>query len=203
MQPKIILADDHFMIRRGLKLICEDEFGFQNIAEVDSCSKLMKELLRQQYTHLVLDIVLSDGSTLEILPAIQRLYSKLKIMVFTMQPSVVYKRVVRYYGVDYFAAKNAPEFETIKQLRQFLYNEPAKPNDDWLDAPNPFASLSARELEVLLYLLKGWNSGKTAEALNVKLNTISTVKNRIFEKTRTKNLLELKELATFYNLNSL
>ncbi|MBS1664184.1 MAG: response regulator [Bacteroidetes bacterium] len=87
MQPQILLADDHSMIRKGLKLLLQLHLGFTDVSEVVSCNELMKELSRKKYTHLVLDIILSDGSTLEILPNIQRLYPDLQIMVFSMQPA--------------------------------------------------------------------------------------------------------------------
>src|ERR1700730_17319044 len=70
MQPQILLADDHSMIRKGLKLLLQLHLSFTEVSEVVSCNELMKELSKKKYTHLVLDIILSDGSTLEILPTI-------------------------------------------------------------------------------------------------------------------------------------
>ncbi|MGN6567107.1 MAG: helix-turn-helix transcriptional regulator, partial [Flavipsychrobacter sp.] len=66
---------------------------------------------------------------------------------------------------------------------------------------NPFINLSARELEILHYLLKGMGTKGIADTLNIKMNTVSTVKNRIFEKTKIHNMKELIELATLYNIN--
>jgi len=66
---------------------------------------------------------------------------------------------------------------------------------------NPFSALAPRELEILHYVLKGLGTKEIAQTLNVKMNTVSTVKNRIFEKTLTTNLKELIELATLYNVN--
>jgi len=74
MQPQILLADDHSMIRKGLKLLLQLHFGFTDVNEVVSCNELMSQLTRKKYTHLVLDIILADGSTLEILPNIRRVY---------------------------------------------------------------------------------------------------------------------------------
>ena len=203
MQPHILLADDHSMIRKGLKLLLQLHLGFTEISEVVSCNELMKELSKKKYTHLVLDIILSDGSTLEILPNIQKLYPELRIMVFSMQPAEVYGKALKQYGIDHYLPKTTPEEETIRLLRRFLLNEQTTTRDtQGVRYPNnPFSALAPRELEILHYVLKGLGTKEIAETLNVKMNTVSTVKNRIFEKTLTANLKELIELATLYNVN--
>ena len=202
MQPQILLADDHSMIRKGLKLLLQLHLGFTQVSEVVSCNELMKELAKKKYSHLVLDIILSDGSTLEILPNIQKLYPDLKIMVFSMQPAEVYGKALRGYGIDHYLPKTTPEEETILLLRRFLLNEHPGRDAAGVRYPNnPFSALAPRELEILHYVLKGFGTKEIAETLNVKMNTISTVKNRIFEKTLTSNLKELIELATLYNVN--
>jgi two-component system invasion response regulator UvrY len=201
MQPQILLADDHSMIRKGLKLLLQLHLGFTEVSEVVSCNELMKELSRKKYSHLVLDIILSDGSALEILPTIRNLYPDLRVMVFSMQPAEVYGKALRQYGIDHYLSKTTPEEDTIRLLQKFLQNEQPS-RDSALRYPNnPFSALAPRELEILHYVLKGLGTKEIAETLNVKMNTISTVKNRIFEKTLTANLKELIELATLYNVN--
>ncbi len=201
MQPQILLADDHSMIRKGLKLLLQLHLGFTQVSEVVSCNELMKELTKKIYTHLVLDIILSDGSTLEILPNIQRLYPELRIMVFSMQPAEVYGKALRQYGIEHYLPKTTPEEDTIRLLRRFLLNEHSSRDIAVRYPNNPFSALAPRELEILHYVLKGLGTKEIAETLNVKMNTVSTVKNRIFEKTLTSNLKELIELATLYNVN--
>ena len=201
MKNKILLADDHSMIRKGIKILFELNFGYSGIGEVRTCSELMRELSREEYTHLVLDINLTDGSTLEILPNIRALYPSLQIVIFSMQPSAVYGRALRQLGISRFISKSAPEEETIMQLRKFLQNEqPLQAVTDFED-PTPFSELTHRELEVLHYLLKGMGTNDIANTLNLKWNTISTVKNRIFEKTNTSNAMELKELAGLFRIS--
>lgn len=202
MQPQILLADDHSMIRKGLKLLLQLHFGFTDVYEVVSCNELMKELIKKKYTHLVLDIILSDGSTLEILPNIRRVYPDLRIMVFSMQPAEVYGKALKQYGIEHYLPKTTPEEETIRLLQRFLQNElPLRDHGPIKYPNNPFSALAPRELEILHYVLKGYGTKEIAETLNVRMNTVSTVKNRIFEKTHTSNLKELIELATLYNVN--
>src|SRR5580658_9704611 len=186
MQLQILLADDHPMIRKGLKLLLQLYLNLMDVSEVTSCNELMKELSKKKYTHLVLDIILSDGNSLEILPAIRKLYPELKILVFSMQPAEVYGKALHQYGIDHYLSKTSPEEETVRQLRRFLLNEQSVRDDPSTKYHNnPFSALAPRELEILHYVLKGFGTKEIAETLNVKMNTVSTVKNRIFEKTLT------------------
>ena len=202
MHPQILLADDHSMIRKGLKLMLQLPLGYTDVDEVVSCNDLMKALLKKKYTHLVLDIILSDGSPLEILPNIRAIYPDLRIMVFSMQPAEVYGRILKQHGIDHYLPKTTPEAETIGLLGKFFRNEQASRKPSRIKYPNnPFSVLKPKELEILHYVLKGLGTKNIAETLHVNMSTVSTVKTRIFEKTQTANLKELIELAAVFNMN--
>ncbi len=202
MQPQILLADDHSMIRKGLKLYLQLDLGYTNLTEVSSCGELMKELVKKKYTHLVLDIILSDGSTLEVIPNIRRVYPDLHILIFSMQPEEIYGEALKQYGIRYYLSKSAGEEEILRLLRLFIQNEfPVKKQNGISVEGNPFTTLAPRELEILHYVLKGIGTKEIAETLNLRMSTISTLKNRIYEKTNAANIKELMELATLYNVN--
>lgn len=187
------------MIRRGIQVLC-GYLGVNDVAEVTNCADLMRELADKNYTHLVLDINLADGNTLEILPKIRELYPHLQITILSMQPESVYGRVLKQYGVYQFISKAAPEDQTITMLRKFFQNEISVKPESEPSKKGPFSDFTPRELEILHYMLKGMGTNEIANALDLKGNTISTVKSRIFEKTRTNNFVELKELAHIYKL---
>jgi len=202
MQPSILLADDHSMIRKGMKLFLQLNLGYTDIHEVTNCNSLMKELVKKKYTHLILDIILSDGNTLEVIPNIRRVYPDLNVMIFSMQPAGVYGEAVKQYGIDYYLSKTAGEEEMLQVLRRFIENEtPLKRKSDSKNSESPFSALSPRELEILHYVLKGMGTKEISETLNLKMNTVSTLKTRIFEKTNAANIKELMELASLYNLS--
>lgn len=201
MQPKILIADDHSMIRKGLKLHMQLTLGYTDLHEVATCNELMRELVKNKYTHLVLDIILSDGSTLEVIPNIRRVYPDLHILVFSMQPPEIYGEALKQYGINYYMSKAVGEEEMIQILRKFLHNEEPVRQQHIQHHDNPFSTLAPRELEILHYVLKGIGTKEIAETLNLKMNTISTIKTRIFEKTTAGNIKELMELATLYNVN--
>jgi two-component system response regulator FimZ (fimbrial Z protein) len=148
----------------------------------------------------VLDIHLPDGSILEILPNIQRLYPDIKLSIFSMQPVDIYRHALRHYGIRYYISKASMEDEMLDLFGKFLNNEPS-PVDDFDVPETPFYRLSAREFEVLHYLLKGNTSVEIAAILNLSRQTVATHRSRILEKTKTETLQQLTELASLYNLN--
>ena len=189
------------MIRKGIKLLLQFNLGYHDIDEVSTCAELMSQLKKKKYTHMILDIILPDGTTLEILPNIQTLYPDLSIMMFSMQPANVYSDALKKYGIRYYLSKTSAEEKTLDILKSFVKNELQADKSAMNKFHNPFSDLSSRELEVLHYLLKGQGTKFISDTLNLRMNTISTMKKRIFEKTNTGNLKNLTELAAIYNVS--
>jgi len=202
---KLVLLDDHSMIRKGMRLTVETEFGINQISEVGGCAALLTHLRNNEATHLLLDLLVSDGNTLEIIPPIRKLYPKLRIMMFTMQPKEVYFMALKQYGIDHYLHKEAAEDIIVKSLKSFFENQQGY--RDVLSPAlsvygyNPFSNLTARELEVIHYLLKGSGTKQISEILNIHMSTVSTLKARIFEKVDVSNLKELIDLALLYNIS--
>lgn len=202
MQPTIIIADDHSMVRKGTKLLLQAGMGYKDVHEASSCNELMALLMKKQCTHLLLDIILSDGTALEIIGNIKSLYPDLRVMVFSMQLAEVYADAFRQYDVHYFLHKSSSEEHTVSLLKKFLNNEEAPlPESQAASQKNPFSLLSPRELEVIHYLLNGHQTKDIARTLNLSMSTVSTLKKRIFEKTETENFKQLLELASLYDIN--
>jgi DNA-binding NarL/FixJ family response regulator len=204
---KILIVDDHSMIRKGIKLTIETTFGIRAIDEVANCSSLLSFLRRNSPTHLILDLLVEDGNSLEVIPIIRSLYPNLRILIFTMQPPEVYSIALKQYGLYEYLHKESNEEMTIATLQKFFFGElpigadAGKENLQFKNH-NPFSSLSARELEVLHYLLNGIGTKQISETLNLQMSTISTMKSRIFDKTNTTNIKELIDLALVYNISS-
>lgn len=196
-----MIADDHSMIRKGIKLLLQAHLKVREVKEVASCNALMSELLKKNYTHLILDLILSDGVSLEVIPNILGLYPDLKIMVFSMLNADVYGEALKQYNIHYYLQKTTKEEDTILFLNNFLNNEEYVPEHVVSEGHNPFITLTARELEILHYVVSGHGTKHIAASLNLRMNTVSTIKNRIFEKTETTNLKDLMELATLYNVS--
>jgi len=197
MQYRILLADDHSMLLTGLRGQIETRFGYKEINSARSCNQVLEELKVKEYSHLILDIGLSDGSSLEILHVIKGMYPALNIMIFSAKPAAAYEKALKKYQIQHYLSKDADEEETITGLRRFFNNEPM-PNRE--GAPNPFSKLSPRELEVLPYLLQGKGTNEIGSLLNLSPSTVTEFKSRIFKKTETVNVAELINLAIAYNI---
>jgi DNA-binding NarL/FixJ family response regulator len=122
-------------------------------------------------------------------------------MIFSMQPVEVYGEALKQYGINYYLSKTVGEDEIIEMLHQFINNEAPQQKTHTAIKDNPFSALAPRELEILHYVLKGIGTKQIADTLNLKMNTISTIKTRIYEKTNAGNIKELMELATLYSVN--
>ena len=201
MQPYIIIADDHSMIRKGLKLLLMSQLQYRNIYEASSCNGLMKELKNNKCTHLILDVIFSDGTALEVVPAIRKLYPDIRIMIFSMQLKEVYADAFKQFDIYYYLNKSQDEHVSLEIINRFLNDIPPVRDGEELHQRNPFSSLAPRELEILHYLLNGYQTNNIANTLNLSTSTISTVKKRIFEKTETENITQLLELALLYNIS--
>ncbi len=202
MQPYIIIADDHSMIRKGMKLLLRSQLHCKNVTEVNSCNGLMNELKHGPCSHLILDMIFSDGTALEIVPTIRKLYPDLRIMIFSMQLSEVYADAFKQYNIHYYLNKSQEEDKSLQYIQKFLNDEPVPVEDiDELVQKNPFTVLAPRELEILHYLLNGHHTNDIANTLNLSTSTISTVKKRIFDKTETESITQLLELALLYNIS--
>lgn len=202
IKPKILIGDDHGIIRRGISLLIQMEIGAYSITEAGTCSKVMSELNKNYFTHLILDIIFPDGSALEILPNIKRLYPGLSIMFFSMQPSGIHGEALKQFNIKYYLSKTSDNETVIKVLTNFLNNDKKiEESNNIISGINPFKNLTSRELQVLHYMLNGFGTKQISETLNLKMNSISTLKKRIYEKTETPNFKALIDLCTLYRVN--
>ena len=190
------------MIRRGITLLIQMEIGDYTVFEADSCSKVMAHLNNNYITHLILDIIFADGSSLEILPNIKKLYPSLKILIFSMQPPEIHGEAFKQNDITYYLSKASDNDTVIKVLTNFLNNNKnIEESNQMISGINPFKSLSSRELQILHYMLNGFGTKQISETLNLKMNSVSTLKKRIYDKTESANFKALIDLCTLYKIN--
>ncbi|GAB2657290.1 response regulator transcription factor [Flavihumibacter cheonanensis] len=199
-EPKLLIADDHGMIRRGLCMLIQGDIGEIELAEADSLSSVMSKLRKEQFTHLLLDVLFADGNALEILPNINQLYPALKIMLFSMQPVTLHTRALQSLNIYGVLSKASDNDTVIRVLTDFL-NSASTSLEMPVVATNPFQELTVRELQILHHLLNGMGTKQIADTLNIKMNSVSTLKKRIYEKTATNSYKALVDLCTLYKIN--
>jgi DNA-binding NarL/FixJ family response regulator len=207
---RMLIADDHSVIRTGLRYLLEQNVKNLPIAEADSCQGLLRALKDSFFTHLILDLQLGDCNSLEIIPGILRSNPGLRVLVYTMSSEEVFAQRLLNMGVHGFLSKEADEETVSKALDHFLLRgsylgdslrqELLLREKQPPASANPFDELSDREMTVLLYLLQGLRVKEISARLDLKMSTIATYKVRIFEKLGVNNLADMQRLADLYHV---
>ncbi|WP_144280828.1 response regulator [Chryseobacterium echinoideorum] len=199
----LLLADDHSLIRQGMEFVIE-EIGWEaNIIHASNLKQVLNVVENQQIDIVIIDAVFPDGNSLSIIPEIKKLSPKTKILVFSGLDEQT--QSLRYInaGANGFLSKMSEEEETknavlkiheegkyLSSVTQTVLLESIK-NPDVL---NPLQRLTQRELQIAEMYAKGLGNLEIANILDVKQNTISTIKKRIFEKLDIDNIVELINL---------
>lgn len=210
LSPRILIADDHAVIRTGMKYLLARHFNDVATGEADACSTLMTILPDGGFTHLILDMQLGDCNSMDLIPRILDQNPGLMILIYTMSPEAIYGKRLLQMGVHGFISKQEEEETLIRALSMFLegksyISEDLKQSiaqDIGRTSPsaNPFEELSEREMMVLRYLLQGLRVKEISNRLELKMSTVATYKVRIFEKLGVNNLADMQRLADVYHL---
>jgi DNA-binding NarL/FixJ family response regulator len=200
MEVKVLVVEDHSIVKMGLTAIL-NKLNVHKVADVSTCADLMMELDNNDYSHIILDIILPDGNTLEYIESINEKYPHLSILIHSMQPVEVYGKISNKYKIHSYLHKGASESEINYHLELFIKGQPLTIKKKVEDAGNPFSSLAVRELEILHYLLNGYRTKEIANSLGLKMNTVSTIKSNIFEKVKADSFTHLLQLAHVHQIS--
>jgi two-component system, NarL family, invasion response regulator UvrY len=205
---KILLADDHSIVRSGIKLLIKEDIQATIIESFDGHSSLA-EIKKQDFDLVLLDINMPNTDTGTLISNILTIRPETKILIFSMNPEETFGKRYLMLGVKGFLSKEATDAEIKIAIKQVLdgkkyiskrlgqiLTEEALGNK----SENPFDMLSERELEVAKHLIKGASISQMTEILSLHTSSIGTYKSRIFEKLNVKNVIELNELARLYQI---
>ncbi len=201
---KILLVDDHAIVREGLKRILADTQDLEVTGEAASVSEAAALLRAQPFDLVVLDISLPGRNGLELLRIIQDESPKLPVLVLSIYPEDQYAvRVMRQGADGYLTKETAPErlVEAIRKVasgRKYVSPDLAERlaleiggDSDKL----PHERLSDREFEVLKLIASGKGLTEIGEMLHLSIKTVSTYRTRILEKTGLRNNAEITHYA--------
>jgi len=204
---RILIADDHTVVRRGLKQILLEEFRSAEVVEVSDAEELLKKVFREKWDVVVTDISMPGKSGLEVLQEIRQHYPKLPVLILSVYPEDQYGvRVLKAGASGYLNKDSAPE-ELVKAIHQVMMGKKyittavAERLALLLDQDAeklPHESLSDREFEVLKLLAAGHAVSDIAEKLSLSSTTVSTYRARILSKMNFKNNADL----TLYAINN-
>jgi two-component system invasion response regulator UvrY len=201
---KVLLADDHAIVRGGLKEILLRHMESVECGEAENAEQVLAQVRERSWDLLILDITMPGRSGLDIITDLNLLRPQLPVLVLSMMPEDQFgKRVLRAGAFGYLKKESAPE-ELIEAIRKLLaggrYVSPALAEKLVLDlddrANRPLhEGLSAREFEILVMLGSGKTVSQIAEELHLSATTVSTYRARILEKMNMSTTAELMRYA--------
>lgn len=202
-----ITADDHSVVTQGLSFILKDMYEGATVYQIENFSEIIKTLNKTTIHLLILDINFPDGSSLNIIPTLKKIQPDLKILIFSGFDEDIY--AIRYIsaGANGYLNKLSSEEEikyAIHSVMKFGKYTSQNIQDRIVDSyilkkpANPLEQLSNREIEVAKFLVDGISNVDISNALSLKKTTVSTYKNRIFEKLAIESLSELIQTFNLY-----
>ncbi|QEC51493.1 LuxR family two component transcriptional regulator [Anseongella ginsenosidimutans] len=198
---KILIADDHLVVQQGMRAIIKDFLPQAGILLAGSLDDALSLLKAQEFDLLILDINIPGGNSFQMIDQVRGVRPDTRILLFSAYDERVYGLRYLKTGIDGYLQKSSSERETrnaiMKVLTEGRYIS-SQVQDLLLDNYPHFridrlSTLSNRELEIARLLINGERTSGIADKLELKLSTVSTYKNRIFEKLNVANISELIE----------
>jgi two-component system, NarL family, invasion response regulator UvrY len=202
---RVLLADDHSIVRAGLRRIVEESGDMEVVAEAADGKKAIQQVHKTCPDVVVVDISMPDMDGLEVISQLQPQYPKLPIIILTMYEEEQYVvRAIEAGAMGYLTKRSAPE-QLVKAIRKvhagyrFLTEGAAETlalrvargagGKSLLD------SLSMRELQVLRRLALGHTNREIAESYHISIKTVDTYRSRLLKKLDLRNNAELSLFA--------
>lgn len=196
---RIVLADDHAVVRSALRMLLDAEPGLEVVAEAGDVDGAIRYLRGHRPEILILDLNMPGRASLEALPDIAEASPGTRIVVLTMQSEPAFAREAMQAGVLGYILKEAADTELVKAVRLAAQNktylqpdlgarlaaEPAGAPDD----------LSTRELEILRFIALGHTNGEIADQLYISVRTVESHRAHIQQKLHLAKRSELVRYA--------
>jgi two-component system, NarL family, invasion response regulator UvrY len=195
---RILIADDHPIVRKGLKQILSDESDIAAVGEAQNSREVLELVTQQHWDAVVLDITMPGRSGLEILSELKRVNPKLPVLILSIYPEDQFGVRALKAGADGYMNKESAPDELVNAIRKIIgggrYVSPTLGEKLAIVVGSKTASrdnLSLREHQVMLMLVSGKTLSEIAEEISLSVKTVSTYRTRILEKLNLKNNSEL------------
>jgi len=201
---KILIADDHAVVRNGLTKILKEADGGICVDEAENGQEALAKALQASYEMVLMDISMPGRGGLEVLKEIKSHRPKLPVLMLSMHPEEEYAVRALRAGASGYVTKDSAAEELVGAVRKVLgggryvsaslAEKLAFEMEADVDRP-PHEILSDREFQVMRMIASGKTVKEIAQELSLSVKTISTYRSRILEKMRLKNNAELTRYA--------
>jgi DNA-binding NarL/FixJ family response regulator len=205
---RVLIADDHAVLRAGLRLLLEGQNEFEVVAEASTGSEALSQAEKFQPDLILLDLSMPGLGGMDVLPTMRKMVPSTKILILTMHDDPQYLRQALKHGASGYVLKKAADAELISAIRSVLrgemYVHPSMtrvlledilPEAKSSDADLTWASLSDREQEVLKMVALGHTSAEIAEQFSLSVKTVETYRARGMEKLGLRTRAALVKFA--------
>jgi len=200
MKSRLIIADDHAILRQGLRDLVLHTDDLEVVAEAADGKEALALSRSQPADLMILDVALPEMRGLEVLEAMHTSGIELPVLLYSMYPTAQYAEAARRAGARGFVSKSADTEDLLEAIRRIVAGGTYFPKPDRLAprpdaAPDPFMSLSRRENDVMLGLVSGANLLQIAAQIGVGVKSVTTYRRRLLDKLGVRSNAELVALA--------
>ncbi|MAP80374.1 MAG: DNA-binding response regulator [Aequorivita sp.] len=206
---RILVADDHGIVRMGLVQIIKQLRPLAILSEVEDYKALATLVSKESFDLVILDVNMPNGTLQQAIDFIKIKQPELKILIFSSQDESLYALRYLQMGAHGFLNKLSSKEQIDEALAAMLHKGryiSEEVRDSMVDRTlnkqqksSPLQALSNRELEVANKLVEGLTLKEMSNQLNLHSSTISTYKNRVFEKLEVTSVPELMEVLRMYS----
>jgi two-component system response regulator NreC len=202
---RIVLVDDHVVVRSALRMLLEAEPEFEVVSEAGDAEEAARKVRGHHPQVLVLDINMPGGSGLAAVPRIREESPETQIVVLTMQNEPAFAREAMQAGALGYVLKEAADAQLVQAVRMAAAGETyLQPELGARLAAEPDGGapddLSERELEVLRLIALGHTNSEIASTLHLSVRTVESHRAHIQQKTRRSSRAELVRYALEHDL---
>jgi DNA-binding NarL/FixJ family response regulator len=200
MAYRILIVDDHLVVRTGVAIVLKEQIPDLSISNAENFFETIAILKEQAFDLIILDINMPGGKKTEMIQEIRAVRPTVKILIFSAYEEEQYAFRYIISGANGYLNKLCSEEKMISAVTSVLETGKYIPIEIAhmiveaglaKTAINPLDTLSKRELEIAGLLVTGNGNLEISNRLNIHMSTVSTYKNRVFEKLKINNLVEL------------
>lgn len=201
---RFLIADDHTVVRKGLRQILQDEFPTAEIDEVPNAEELIKKVMNEHWDVVVSDLSMPGRSGLDALQQIKISHPELPVLILSIHPEEQYALRALKSGASGYLSKDTAPDELVRAVQKSLLGKKyisqaiaEKLADSFSSDAElyPHESLSDREFDVMKQLANGKSVSDIAEILSLSVTTVSTYRARVMVKMNLKSNSDLTKYA--------
>lgn len=203
-----LLADDHSIVRQGMAILIDEVVPNSKIYQTSSSQQIVEMIKANGVEIAIIDAHFPDGNSLHIIPLMKMAKPDIKILVFTGLEEELHVLKFIKAGASGYVSKLSEETEIRQAISDIVHKgEYFSPLSRNLmlqlvqnpDLINPLSRLTKRELQIAEMYAEGHGNLEIANSLDIKQNTVSTIKKNIFDKLKIENLVELIDLINTHH----